>query len=153
MASHGYQVGSKSKPEPFSDLNWIVKIPTHAAYVGPAHMEMLKQVDVAVVIGGGNNAYLAGQAALASDVRLIPVAAFGGAGQMLWEEVRNGAGASSARSMDPELLTKLGTVSLVVEAVAEELASLPKIMVVHGCADDSTVVEKCSERLGRLRSE
>jgi hypothetical protein len=102
---------------PFSGEPWVDKIPIPVAYVGPAHMRMLSRIDVAIVIGGGNNAYLAGQAARALDVRLIPVAAFGGAGRLLWQEICDASGPASARAMDAHRFAQLGTVEKVLSAI------------------------------------
>jgi hypothetical protein len=125
---------------PFRNDPWIDKIPIPVAYVGPAHMRMLSRIDVAIVIGGGNNAYLAGQAARALDVRLIPVAAFGGAGRLLWQEIRDATGPASARAMDAHRFAQLGTVEKVVSAIHEEVRSLPRLMIVHGRSNDKDAV-------------
>ena len=87
--------------EPFTNDRWVTKRPIPVAHVGPAHMRMLSEAHVAIVIGGSNSSYLAGQVARALDVRLLPVAAFGGAGRLLWQEVRDQVGTSGARAMDP----------------------------------------------------
>jgi hypothetical protein len=123
--------------EPFPNLDWVVKRPVPVTYVGSAHLHMLRNADVAVIIGGGRNAYLAGQAARAMDVRLIPIAAFGGAGRLLWSEVRQEVGPSNAKEMDRDRFRLLDTLSHVVDAVVDEINSLPRIMIVHGRSEVS----------------
>lgn len=58
-----------------------------SARVSAAHLSILRDADVAIIIGGGANSYAAGLAASLMRVRLIPVAAFGGAGRLLWQEL------------------------------------------------------------------
>jgi predicted nucleotide-binding protein len=132
---------SRPRKEPFASDSWIKKIPIQVAHVGSAHVRMLSNAHMVVVIGGGSNAYLAGQTARALDVRLLPVAAFGGAGRLLWQEVSSQV-ASNARTIDERNLSQLGTLSNVVSAIEAEVASLPRIMIVHGRSDDKDEVAR-----------
>jgi len=71
-----YRTGKKASGnpvhEPYAGDSWVIKVPVPVAHIGPAHMRMLQKVDLAIVIGGGNNAYLAGQAARAMTRRFCP---------------------------------------------------------------------------------
>jgi hypothetical protein len=132
--------------EPFHDLDWVLKCLVPAAYVGSAHIHMLRHADIAIIIGGGRNSYLAGQVARAVDVRLIPIAAFGGAGRLLWSEVHQDVGPSSAKEMDRDRFRLLGTLSHVVDAASREIGSLPRIMIVHGRSQVSEEIVRLVER-------
>lgn len=114
--------------------------PIPQQYVGPAHLWMLEQADVVIVVGGGRNAYAAGLAAAFTGRRLIPVASFGGAGQQLWLDFAHKRPALM-RGPRPHIWEQLtGHPGDVATAILDELESLPRIMIVHGRSPDREVL-------------
>ncbi|MCI0582443.1 MAG: nucleotide-binding protein [Chloroflexi bacterium] len=118
-------------------------IPLRGSLLSPSHFRMLREADVAIVVGGGGHAYPAGLAAFLMGVRLIPVATFGGAGRLLWQELSDHfdrpLGKLPRRSRWDRLA---GEPQDVVDAIREELESLPRVMIVHGRSDDRVKVEE-----------
>jgi predicted nucleotide-binding protein len=102
-----------------------------------AHLQMLRDADAAIIIGGGKNSYTAGKVAALIGVRLIPVATFRGAGEKLWQELRDPVHRPAARIPAPENWERLtGTEQEVLDAIADEIAAFPRLMVVHGRSAD-----------------
>jgi hypothetical protein len=137
-----------SGPRPFAaeasherDLFEYERLPD--GLLGPAHLRMLRDADVAIVIGGGRNSYPAGLAAAFMGVRLIPIAEFGGAGGRLWAELRDEFEKPLVKLPAEDTWRRLsGDPDSVLRAVLDEVASLPRLMVVHGrSADRNRLVE------------
>jgi len=101
------------------------------------HLQMLEKADAAIVIGGGKNAYTAGKVAASVGVRLIPVPAFRGAGERLWQDLRDPVHQPAARLPAPENWTRLtGTEAEILDAIAAEVDAFPRVMLVHGRSAD-----------------
>lgn len=110
-------------------------VPLPAGPVGPAHLRMLQRADVAIIVGGGDHAYAAGLAAAFMGVRVIPVAGFGGAGRLLWEELEDQFTRPLVKLPKRETWDRLAGAD-VLKAILAEIASLPQLMVVHGRSHD-----------------
>jgi Predicted nucleotide-binding protein containing TIR-like domain len=105
--------------------------------LAPSHLRMLRDADVAIVVGGGKYAYPAGLAAALMGVRLIPVATFGGAGEVLWHEFTDQFDRPMARLPARNTWDDLtGAPQQVLDAIARELDALPRLMLVHGRSTD-----------------
>ena len=109
--------------------------------VSPAHLRMLRDrhraIDVVIVIGGGPNTYNAGLAAAQAGTRLLPIGAFGGAGERLSRELD--ALSNDTAVKIPTLVNRgrlNGRWEDVTSAVIEEISSLPQVMIVHGRSPD-----------------
>jgi predicted nucleotide-binding protein len=118
-------------------------------HVGPTHLRMLRDADVAIVVGGGSHAYPAGLAAAFMGVRMMPVATFGGAAGKLWQDFSD---------QFPKPVIKLplrstwevlaGDPTEALQNIVAELAGLPRIMVVHGRSGDHAELRKILQTLG-----
>src|SRR4051794_31523788 len=107
------------------------------------HLQMLERADAAIVIGGGKNAYTAGKVAASVGVRLIPVPAFRGAGESLWQDWGNPVPQPAARLPAPENWTRLtGTEEEILDAIAAEVDAFPRVMLVHGRSEDRLLVRE-----------
>jgi hypothetical protein len=99
----------------------------------PSFFRSLADVDAAVIVGGGNSAYLAGLVCLGRKIPLLAVATFGAAGERVHEAMRGAR--TPLRDEDLELLGRpdwtpasarmlvesLGTQAAALEAEREEL--------------------------------
>jgi len=109
--------------------------------LAPAHLRMLKDSDVAIVIGGGGYAYPAGQAAAFMGVRLIPVETFGGAGRQLWQQFSEQFDKPLVPLPERATWEQLsGDPGRVLTAIKNEIDSLPRLMLVHGRSNDRNIV-------------
>jgi predicted nucleotide-binding protein len=105
--------------------------------VTSVHLHMLREADLAIVVGGGSNSYAAGFAASLMRVRLLPVDVFGGAGRMLWQQLRYQFGSPVMKLPSRHAWEHLaGSSQLALDAIGLEIASLPKFMIVHGRSKD-----------------
>lgn len=116
--------------------------PVSLERVGPSHLQMLRDSQLAIVVGGGSNAYTAGLAATLMGVRLIPVAAFGGAGRLLWQQLTDQFGWSVAKLPSRHTWDRLGHAQAALEAINREISALPRIMIVHGRDSDREAVKE-----------
>jgi predicted nucleotide-binding protein len=112
-------------------------LPLNQSLLTSTHLQMLEEADAAIILGGGKNAYTAGRIATGLGVRLIPVAAAGGAGERLWQELRDPVRQAQLRLPVPDNWNRLtGTEQDVVDALTDELDAFPRVMVVHGRGAD-----------------
>ena len=129
------------------DVFLFIPLP-ETAWLSPSHLRMLRDADLAIVIGGGANAYAAGLAASLMGVRLIPVATFGGAGRLLWPCGSILGSIQVAIVKFPLRYTwdrlAQGASDSVVEVIRREIAALPRLMIVHGRSSDRVAVEDIS---------
>lgn len=142
-----YQPGRRSD-RPFAEESsanagtFLFKLlPT--ARVSASHLRILRDADVAIIIGGGANSYAAGLAASLIGVRLIPVAAFGGAGRLLWQQMSDQFDSPVAKL--PSRLTwdnMAETPERAIEVIRHEIRALPRLMIVHGRSNDRMLVEQ-----------
>lgn len=117
--------------------------PLPTARTSASHMRILRDADVAIIVGGGGNSYAAGLAASLLRVRLIPVATFGGAGRLLWQQLSDQLDSPVAKLPSRSTWDNLsGTPEMALEVIRREIASLPRIMVVHGRSNDRQLVEQ-----------
>jgi predicted nucleotide-binding protein with TIR-like domain len=117
--------------------------PIPGARVSTSHLRMLSDADVAVIVGGGANSYAAGIAASLMRVRLIPVATFGGAGRLLWQQLSGQFDSPIVKLPTRYTWDNLaGTPERVIEIVGQEIAALPRLMIVHGRSSDRILVER-----------
>jgi hypothetical protein len=113
------------------------------ARVSASHLRVLRDADVAIIAGGGANSYSAGLAASLMGVRLIPVATFGGAGGLLWQELSEQFDSGIAKLPSRHTWDRVaGPAKIAIEAIRKEIASLPRLMIVHGRSNDRVVVER-----------
>ena len=113
------------------------------ARVSGSHLRMLRDADVAIIVAGGANSYAAGIAASLMGVRLIPVATFGGAGRFLWQQLSEQIEAPVAKLPARFTWDSLaGPPERVIEVIKQEIAGLPRLMIVHGRSTDRVVLEK-----------
>lgn len=111
--------------------------PIREQRVSSAHLRILRDADLAVVIGGGSDSYSAALAASLMGVRLIPVAAFGGAGRLLWQQLSDQAAAPAVKLPLYRTWEQLaGEPGRVLEAIRQEVTAFPRIMIVHGRSGD-----------------
>ena len=123
--------------------------PLPGARASASHMHILRDADVAIIVGGGANSYAAGLAASLMGVRLIPVAAFGGSGRLLWQQLSDQFDSGIAKL--PLRYTwdnVAGTSESSIRAIRNEIASLPRLMIVHGRSSDRTAVEQILRNQG-----
>lgn len=117
-------------------------IPLPERQLSPSHLRMLRDADLAIVIGGGANAYAAGMAASLMGVRVIPVATFGGAGRLLWQQLSDQFQSPVVKLPLRHTWDRLaGDPDRVIEVIRHEITALPRIMVVHGRSSDRLAVE------------
>jgi hypothetical protein len=117
--------------------------PLPGARVSGSHLRMLRDADVAIIVGGGANSYAAGIAASLMGVRLIPVATFGGAGRLLWQQLSDQFDSPIAKLPTRYTWDNLaGTPERVIEVIGQEIAALPRLMIVHGRSSDRILVER-----------
>jgi predicted nucleotide-binding protein len=101
--------------------------------LSPTHLHVLREADVAIVVGGGRNSYPAGLAAAFMGVRLIPIATFGGAGGLLWEQLTDEFEKPHIKLPTRRTWDSLASdPETVLQALLDEVARLPRLMVVHG---------------------
>ena len=134
-----YHRTRRSSSAPFSEdarrsSNVFLFMPLPERQLSPSHLRMLRDADLAIVIGGGANSYAAGMAASLMGVRVIPVATFGGAGRLLWQQL-------SDEFKSPLVKLPLRHTNEVIEVILQEIAALPRLMIVHGRSGDRVVVE------------
>ncbi len=111
--------------------------------VSAAHLSILRDADVAIIIGGGANSYAAGLAASLMRVRLIPVAAFGGAGRLLWQELSDQFDSPVTKLPSRRTWDNIaGTPERAIEVIQQEIRTLPRLMIVHGRSNDRMLVEQ-----------
>src|ERR1700722_3821157 len=107
------------------------------------HLYRLRDADVAIIVGGGAYSYAVGLAASFMKVRLIPVAAFGGAGRLLWQQLSHHFNSPVAKLPSRHTWDNIaGTPDEAIEVIRQEIASLPRLMVVHGRSADRVAVER-----------
>ncbi|MGY1636888.1 TIR domain-containing protein [Geodermatophilus sp. SYSU D00742] len=124
-------------------------VPLREGVLTSTHLQMLEAADAAIVVGGGKNAYTAGRIAARLGVRLIPVPTFRGAGERLWQELRDPVHQPAARLPAPENWSRLtGTEAEVLAAIAAEAAAFPRLMLVHGRSQDRFGVRSILEAVG-----
>jgi predicted nucleotide-binding protein len=110
--------------------------------VSSAHLRILRDADLAIVVGGGSDSYSAGLAASLMGVRLIPVATFGGAGRLLWQQLSDQFESPIVKLPLRDTWDRLASEwPDVTEAINEEVAGLPRLMIVHGRSNDRMVLE------------
>jgi predicted nucleotide-binding protein len=117
--------------------------PLQASRVSASHMRILRDADAAIVIGGGGHAYAAGLAASLLRIRLIPVATFGGAGRLLWQQLSEQLESPTAKLPSRSTWDNIsGTPDAAIAAITREITALPRLMIVHGRSKDRVVVEE-----------
>jgi predicted nucleotide-binding protein len=117
--------------------------PLLAARVSASHLRILRDADAAIIIGGGGNSYAAGLAASLLKVRLIPVASFGGAGRLLWQQLSEQVDSPVAKLPSRSTWDHIsGTPEAAIAAITREISALPRLMIVHGRSTDRAVVEQ-----------
>jgi Predicted nucleotide-binding protein containing TIR-like domain len=120
----------------------FLSIPLPEARLSPSHLRILRDADLAIVIGGGSNAYAAGLAASLMNVRLIPVATFGGAGRLLWQQLSDQFRSPIVKLPLRHTWDRLaGDPRAVIEVIRREITALPRLMIVHGRSNDRMLVE------------
>lgn len=120
----------------------FIFIPVPERQLSPSHLRMLRDADLALIIGGGANSYAAGMAAFLMGVRLIPVATFGGAGRLLWQQLSDQFKSPVVKLPLRYTWDRLAAdPDRVIEAIRQEIAALPRIMIVHGRSRDRLLVE------------
>jgi predicted nucleotide-binding protein len=125
----------------FGDL--FFREPVSLERISPSHLQMLRESQLAIVVGGGSNAYTAGLAASLMGIRLIPVAAFGGAGGLLYQQLRDNFGSSIAKLPSRYTWERLNSApQTVLDAIRQEISALPRIMIVHGRDSDRDLVKE-----------
>lgn len=103
----------------------------------------LRDADVAIVVGGGSYSYAAGLAASLMKVRLIPVASFGGAGRLLWQQFSDQYDSPTAKLPSRHTWDNIaGNPEKAIEVIRQEISSLPRLMIVHGRSPDRMLVEQ-----------
>jgi predicted nucleotide-binding protein len=113
------------------------------------HLQMLRDADAAIIIGGGKNSYAAGNIAALIGVRLIPVGTFRGAGEKLWQELRDPVHRPDAPFPASENWERLtGTAPQVLDAITDEVDAFPRVMVVHGRSADRIRVAQILREAG-----
>jgi predicted nucleotide-binding protein len=123
--------------------------PLPGARVSASYMHILRDADLAIVAGGGANSYAAGLAASLMGVRLIPVAAFGGAGRLLWQQLSDQFDSRIAKLPLRHTWDNIaGTPESAIKAIQKEIASLPRLMIVHGRSSDRMVVDQILRNQG-----
>jgi len=111
--------------------------PLSDARVSSAHLRILRDADVAIVVGGGADSYAAGLAASLMGVRLIPVATFGGAGRRLWQQLSDQFESPIVKLPLRRTWDRIaGESRRAIEAIRQELTALPRLMIVHGRSND-----------------
>ena len=96
------------------------------ARVSASHLRILRDADVAIIIGGGANSYAAGLAASLIGVRLIPVAVFGGAGRLLWQQMSDQFDSPVAKlASRPTWDNIAGTPERAIEVIRQESGPCP----------------------------
>lgn len=141
-----YHRAQRSSSAPFSEdarrSDVFLFIPLPEGQLSPAHLRMLRDADLAIVIGGGANAYAAGMAASLMGVRLIPVATFGGAGRLLWQQLSDQFKSPVVKLPLRYTWDRLaGAPDRVIEVIRQEITALPRLMIVHGRSSDRVMVE------------
>ncbi len=117
--------------------------PLLASRVSVSHLRILRDADVAIVVGGGADAYAAGLAASFLKVRLVPVATFGGAGRLLWQQLSEQLDTPIAKLPSRSAWDNVsGTPEAAIAAIQREISALPRLMIVHGRSRDREVVEQ-----------
>jgi predicted nucleotide-binding protein len=122
-------------------------LPTAQAIV--PQLYRLRDADVAIIVGGGAYSYAVGLAASFMKVRIIPVAAFGGAGRLLWQQLSDQFDSPTAKLPSRHTWDNIaGTPEKAIEAIRQEISSLPRLMVVHGRSADRMVIERVLRNQG-----
>jgi predicted nucleotide-binding protein len=130
-------------PQSAANPGTFIYKPLLAARVSASHLRILRDADVAIIIGGGGNSYAAGLAASLLKVRLIPVAAFGGAGRLLWQQLSEQVDSPVAKLPSRSTWDNIsGTPEAAITAITREISALPRLMIVHGRSADRAVVEQ-----------
>lgn len=146
--------GRKGRPRPFDPTkspytglaDAFDHYPTRYARLSPTHLQMAREADVALVIGGSDSSYLVGLAAAHLGARLMPVAAFGGAGERLWQDFDSAT--DIKRPSAGTWISLPGNPATARERIAHEVSLLPKLMIVHGRDTDYRTVEELIADLG-----
>jgi predicted nucleotide-binding protein len=112
-----------------------------------AHLRMLQGADAAVLIGGAEGTYNAGLAAVLTRARIWPIGHFGGAAREFILDVAAIRG-SAVRMPDAAFAARLNTASTALDAIRDDAAEYPRIMIVHGRGTDTGVVEAILKKLG-----
>ncbi len=142
-----YHRTQRSSSAPFSEdarrsNDMFLFIPLAERQLSPSHLRMLRDADLAIVIGGGSSAYAAGMAASLMGVRLIPVATFGGAGRLLWQQLSDQFNSPIVKLPLRYTWDRLaGDPDRVIEVIRQEITALPRLMIVHGRSSDRVMVE------------
>jgi predicted nucleotide-binding protein len=142
-----YHRTRRSSSAPFSEdarqsNDVFLFIPLPERQLSPSHLRMLRDADVAIVIGGGANSYAAGMAASLMGVRVIPVATFGGAGRLLWQQLSDQFKSPVIKLPLRHTWDRLaGDPNKVIEVIRQEITALPRLMIVHGRSGDRVMVE------------
>jgi predicted nucleotide-binding protein len=117
--------------------------PLPAARLSASHLRLLRDADLAIIIGGGSNSYAAGLGASMLGVRVIPVAVFGGAGRLLWQQLSDQFDSPIAKFPTRRTWDNLaGTPKRAIEVIRQEIAALPRLMIVHGRSNDRVLVQE-----------
>jgi len=76
------------------------------------------------------------------NVRLVPVATFGGAGRLLWQQLSDQFKSPIVKLPLRYTWDRLaGDPQIVIEVIRREIAALPRLMIVHGRSSDRVLVE------------
>jgi predicted nucleotide-binding protein len=119
---------------------FIVK-PISEERLSSAHLRILRDADLAIVVGGGSDSYAAGLAASLMGVRLIPVATFGGAGRRLWQQLSDQFKSPIVKlPLRPTWDRIAGDPERAIEAIRQEIMALPRLMIAHGRSNDRAQV-------------
>lgn len=111
-------------------------------FVGPTHLRMLQGADLVVIVGGGSHTYTAGLAAAYMGVRIFPVATFGGASGKLWEEFSQSKDSTFRFPQKDTWAALAGDPGAALDALTNEIAGLPQLMIVHGRSQDHVEVQR-----------
>ena len=149
-----YHQPSRRPDRPFSTASAVAEStfifkPIPSAQGIASALSRLRDADVAIVVGGGSNSYTAGLAASLMKVRLIPVATFGGAGRLLWQQLSDQFDSPTVKLPTRHTWDNLaGTPEKAIEVIRREISSLPRLMIVHGRSPDRMIVEQILQDLG-----
>lgn len=106
------------------------------SYLENVCLNSIEDVDAMLTIGGGKNTYSAGVIGIVAKKKLVPVGSFGGASERLLDVLES-------ERTDDENVNAIRTLRgdwtcYVLETAAKLMgsSSFPKILVIHGRADD-----------------
>lgn len=118
------------------------------------HLRALRRTDAVITLGGLNNTYSAGTAAVIAGKRLVPIASFGGSSARLLDELGTelGTDTQSELALLSSPCSRRNNYSVLDIAISLALwRETPRVFIIHGHGRDWEQVAELIEREANLK--